>query len=317
MRLELFNMSKFRDGLREGDDVALALPGLAYGVFDGATDPLGTVIDGMGAGRIAALAMAEAVTRLIADPDTMDSLSVEDILLRLSGDLAARTAPLGLAVPPSTTLALALDLTTEWRFITLGDTGIRINGQRILRHEKIIDEVSGHARVMFMKDRLALQTAEDQAEQEARDAVLLGLDGAVERGMLAPARLRQIVDATIEATGLYAAAAEVEAFLRGGIKTQFQMGNDMHHPLGFDTLNGTLPQRGEWTDLRLPKADVTSIEIFSDGYAKIPQAIGVAAFEAAFAEVEAQDYHKIGAYAGVKGSTKAQVFDDRTILAVY
>lgn len=317
MRLELFNMSKFRDGQREGDDVALALPGLAYGVFDGATDPLGSVIDGMGAGRIAALAMAEAVTRLVADPDQMYGLSVEDILLRLSGDLAAQTAPLGLIVPPSTTLALALDLTNEWRFIILGDSGIRINGERILRHEKIIDAVSSHARVMFMKDRLALERLEDQAEGEARDAALLGLDGAVERGMLTPARLRDIIDATIDATGLQAAAAEVETFLRGGIKTQFQVGNDMHHPLGFDTLNGTLPQRGEWIDLRLPKSDVHSIEIFSDGYAKIPQGIGVAAFEAAFAEVEAEDYHKIGAYAGVKGSTKAQVFDDRTILAVY
>lgn len=316
MRVELFNMSKFRNSQREGDDVALVLPGLAYGVFDGATDPLGTVVNGIGAGRVAALAMSQAVSRLIATPGGIE-LPATEILARLSQDLAQATAPLALQVPPSTTLAVAFDLGDEWRFLVLGDSGIRLNGTEVLRFEKVIDEVSTFARVQIFKDRFALQTEEDQAEFEAREALLLGLDGAVAKGLLTEARLVEIVAHTIAHTGLEAAATEVEAFLRGGIKTQFKMGNLVDHPLGFDTLTGTLPQRGDWIDLRRPKSEISSIEIFSDGYARLPTEIGVAAFEAAFAEVEANDYHKTGAYPCVKGSSRAQVFDDRTILALY
>ena len=40
------------------------------------------------------------------------------------------------------------------------------------------------------------------------------------------------------------AATQIEAFLRGGIKGQFHLANQPDHPLGFDTLNGTLPVLG-------------------------------------------------------------------------
>ena len=39
MHFELKSQSKYRDGVRLGDDVPLIVPGEVYGVFDGATDP--------------------------------------------------------------------------------------------------------------------------------------------------------------------------------------------------------------------------------------------------------------------------------------
>ena len=315
MQVELFNAAKYRNSRREGDDVALILPGQLYAVCDGATDPLGTVVGGIGAGRVAALAMARAVQRLSLTPEALTA-PIDEILATLSRDLAAATRPMGLEIPPSTTLALAIDLGEDWRFITLGDSGIRLNGTEVLRHEKIIDDVSAAARVQYFLDRLAVQDEEDQAEVEAREGMLLGLDLACKKGRLSAARLEDIIAQTVAETELEDHAQEVEAFLRAGIRSQYKLGNLAGHPLGFDTLNGTLPCRGEWQDRTVPKAKISSIEIFSDGYCALPPNIGVAAFEASFAEVEALDYHKTGAFRSVKGSTKAQVFDDRTILAI-
>ena len=40
-------------------------------------------------------------------------------------------------------------------------------------------------------------------------------------------------------------------------------------------------------------------------------------WEDEFFRVEAQDFHKCGAFAGVKGSTSTQFSDDRTVLTVH
>lgn len=315
MKTEVVNISKFRDGTRAGDDVPLVLPGVVHGVFDGATDPLGTVVDGIGAGRVAALAVAASVTRLMLNPAARQ-LPAADIIARVTADLAAATAPLGLEIPPSTTMAVVLDLGEAWRFLALGDSGFRLNGAEVLREEKIIDAVSTTARVMIFNDLIPGQTAPDQAEMAARNALLLGLDHAVAAGTLTATRAAAIITETAQRTGLIPAMAAVDTFLRGGIRTQFQMGNLVGHPLGFDTLNGTLPGRGEYIDVTRPKASIRSIEIFSDGYPDLPAEISAAAWEAAFAAAEASDYHKTGAFATVKGSTADQFFDDRTVLVM-
>ena len=315
MKTEVLTISKFRDGTRAGDDVPLVLPGVVYGVFDGATDPYGTVVDGIGAGRVAALAAAASVTRLTLDPANR-RLPKTDILARITQDLAAATAPLGLEIPPSTTLAVALDLGSDWRFLALGDSGFRLNGSEVLHTEKIIDAVSTTARVMIFNDRIGSQSREDEAEEIARRALMLGMDRAVAEGMLSEARAAEIITQTAHRTGLDGFRAEVEAFLRGGIRTQFQMANLAGHPLGFDTLNGTLPARGEGIDVTRPKAEIHSIEIFSDGYPDIPAEVSLAAWEAAFAAADAEDYHKIGRFATVKGTTASQFFDDRTVLVM-
>ena len=65
MQISSFNRSKYRSFEAPGEDVLLILPGL-YALFDGATDPTKTMLDGITSGRFAALTCAEAVGRLWA-----------------------------------------------------------------------------------------------------------------------------------------------------------------------------------------------------------------------------------------------------------
>ena len=79
MRTEVFNRSKYRDGSAPGDDVPLVIPGAVYGVFDGATDPRGTLVDGMAAGRLAALSVATELATLAIDASAK-SMPGKDII---------------------------------------------------------------------------------------------------------------------------------------------------------------------------------------------------------------------------------------------
>lgn len=315
MRLELCNQSKYRHSGGLGDDVPLIVPGVVYGVFDGATDARGTTVDGIGAGRLAAETVAAATARLARDP-AHRALPATGIIDALSAALAARTAPLELPIPPSTTLAVAFDCGAEWRFLALGDSGIRLNGSEMLRREKLIDRVSTLARVAVFLDCQALNDEPDRAEADARAAILLGFEQAVSSAVLTRDRADAIIRDVTCRTGLSDHADLVRAFLSGGIQTQFGFGNATGNPLCFDTMSGTRPLLGETIDIRRPKSSIRSIEIFSDGYVDPPGAVSVAGWEAGFEAAEREDYHKIGRHAGVKGSTRDEVFDDRTILVL-
>jgi hypothetical protein len=65
-----------------------------------------------------------------------------------------------------------------------------------------------------------------------------------------------------------------------------------------------------------PRASVQTVELFTDGYFELGATPDVAAWEAAFAEVERVDPEKIGRYASVKGSTPGTWTDDRTVVIV-
>lgn len=315
MRLEVINQSKYKHSLRPGDDVPLILPGAVYGVFDGATDARGTRIDGIGAGRLAAETVARAMARMAGEPDARD-WPADRIVDFLSQALAERTASLRLPIPPSTTMAVALDCGNDWRFILLGDSGVRLNGTDVLRREKLIDTVSTLGRVAVFHDLSERIDSPDEVEAAAREAILLGFDRAAETGIMAPDRIEEIIADVIGQTGLEAHAMLVHDFLSGGIQVQFHFGNAEGNPLCFDTLNGTRPLLGETIDVRRPKAGLTSIEIFSDGYVALPGEPAAAAWERAFETAEAEDFHKLGKYAGVKGSTTSEVFDDRTVVVM-
>ncbi|WP_112322532.1 hypothetical protein [Oceanibium sediminis] len=317
MKTEVLNVSKFRDGLRPGDDVPVVAPGVLYGVFDGATDPRGTIVDGIGAGRLAALTVSQAMLRLALEPGTR-RLSGGEIIARLAEALKAHTAELNLPIPPSTTLAFALDCGETWRFLALGDSGIRVNGTDLIHREKIIDSISTHARVAVFKHLRARDGDADldRIERMTRRAILLGLDNAVAEATLDTETAQTVIDTTLSAISIPELTPEITDFLRGGIQVQYHFANRTDTPLGFDTMNGDLPTRGELLEVTLPKSQVQSIEIFSDGYPDHPEGVSVAAWEAAFHGAEETDFHKIGHFATVKGSTSDEYFDDRTVVIV-
>jgi hypothetical protein len=313
MRIELVSQSKYRSGSKVGDDVPLIVPGQVYGVFDGATDPRGTMVEGIGAGRLAALTVARDMADLASKPE-IRRLPGEEIVRRLSDGLIRRTGPLDLPVPPSTTLAVALDCGEVWRFVLLGDSSIRLNGREILRREKLIDKVSTAARVAVFNLLHERLDDLDLVEKSTRRAIFLGLDLAVKEGVMDRSSADGAVARAIAETGLQNSAAAVAAFLGGGLQTQFRFGNATGSPLCFDTLNGTTPKLGHIIDVERPKSDIFSIEIFSDGYPDLPRDMTAAAWETSFHEAERVDFHKTGPFATVKGSTSDEFFDDRTVL---
>ena len=240
-------------------------------------------------------------------------LPAPDILGRLTRALHDRTAPLDLAIPPSTTVAAVLDCGKSWRFLLLGDTAIRINGAEILCHNKLIDDVSTAARVRIFGLLRPRFQDDDTLEYAARRVIMLGLDTAISDGTLSDMTVRQLLEEVVATTALEDHAATVDRFLRGGIKTQFTFANGTG-PLAFDTMNGTDIRLVDIIDETRPKAEVSSVEIFTDGYPVVPTEVSPDAWEESHARAEQEDYHKIGAYPSVKGSTGTEFFDDRTVL---
>jgi hypothetical protein len=315
MKIELVNHAKYRAPGRQGDDVPLILPGVVFGIFDGATDAHGTVMDGIGMGRVAALTVAQATAALLLDPAAR-RLPLAKIIAYLSNALSARCAPLSVPIAPSTTVALAIDCGDVWRFITLGDTGIRLNGTEVLFHEKIIDAVSTHARVALFQHFATTMDDPDTIEAATRRGILLGLDNAVAEQHLTAAQMDDIIGKAAKSNGLDHAIDDVRAFLRGGIRVQHKLANGTGNALNFDSMNGTIPGLSEVVDEVRAKEDVHSIEIFTDGFPVRPRDISAAAWEQAFTAAEDSDFHKIGAFATVKGSTSTEYFDDRTVLVL-
>jgi hypothetical protein len=314
MRIELLNQSKYRHGARPGDDVPLVVPGVVFGVFDGATDARGTMVDGMAAGRLAALAVSAEMAALAAESQNR-CLPAEDIVGRLSEALARRTARSAAPIPPSTTVAVVLDCGSDWRVLLLGDSGVRLNGSEVLRREKVIDTVSTEARVRLFNLMRSRYVTPDEVEHAARRGILLGFSQAIADGVLTTREAETMIRDVVSATGLGAHADTVADFLRGGIQIQHRFGNGTG-PLSFDTMNGSRPGLSELIDVMRPKTEVRSIEIFSDGYPDLPEEVSVAAWERAFMHAEDVDFHKTGPFATVKGSTSTEYFDDRTVLVL-
>ena len=74
---------------------------------------------------------------------------------------------------------------------------------------------------------------------------------------------------------------------------------------------------GARASLDRPRASLRSIELSTDGYFAPGATADLAAWEAAFAEVDAVVDPEIGRYASVKGSTAEAWTDDRTVVIVH
>ena len=318
MDLSCFSRSKYRFENAPGEDVLLLQPGLA-GVFDGATDPTHTQLDGMTSGRFAALTCAAAVSRLWA----LGELSAGETLLHrvnqvLEEALARKTAE-GQFPPgtkrPSTTMALAWEQGDTLQFFLIGDSGVRLNGQEEIILRKQVDALSTYTRVACYRLLEDKGGQGDALEAMARTIIYYGLDQAVAQGILEMAERAALLERTLAA--FPAAGQEGERFLRQGIVSQQRFANQGQHPFGYATLNGT-PLAGEgMLCFSRSRAEIQSVEFFTDGYFRCPAEVSVVAWEQEFERVEREDYHKIGACPAIKGSTAQEFSDDRTVIVMH
>lgn len=316
MQIELLSRTKMRDGGRVADDVVLLVPGLVAAVFDGATDPTGSSYGGRSSGWIAASSAARRLGQLVLDGAC--ERPVEELAAEISAAIAEAAQGLDAVHPPSTTMAAAIRTPGGFRLAIVGDSGIRVNGDTVLRHEKLIDEVSTRSRLSV---RRCLQTrglSGDALEDACRAASYRGLAAAVARGDLDEAQAEAVRGEVVAAFGERAGATDTIAFLDGGIMVQQAFANlEADHPLGFATLNGSAPRGFGMSDRVIAEAEVETLELFTDGYFAMPEGRRVDDWEARFAEVERKDPHKTGPFANVKGSTAAEFSDDRSVICLW
>lgn len=315
MNIEAFSRCKYRAVDCPGDDVPFILPGIAIGLFDGATDAKGALINSTPAGRMAALNAAECTAQLLIPPENR-KLPARELVNKLSTLYAKSFEKHSVSPLPATTLALAIDCGENWRFFCLGDSAIRVNGSETLRHTKLIDDVSTFARVALFHDLSKRLPDLESAEMAARRGIFLGFDDAVEKGIMGHELADNIITETIVGLSLQNEGAIVRDFLTAGICMQYRFANEVGNSLCYDVLADGTPQIGDWVDVWRPKEDVQTIEVFSDGYAKLPDNPTVAAWEAAFEATDKQDFQRISEYTAVKGGTENEFFDDRTVVIV-
>ena len=298
-----------RDLSTPPDDVLLHVPGKVTATFDGATDARKRRVGGVPFGRAAAVAAARATSLL---PGEAAHWPVDRIMSELSAAVGRSVPPDTEGGPASTTAIIAFETDGGIRLVGLGDSGPRLNGGAVERFDIPPDRASIPARVALFQ---TLRTRHDAEETEALSQRYLGfgLDQGVADGAISRDEAQRTLEAAILAADLPGAEDEIAALLSGGLRRQYHFANAPEARLGYGILNGDTPMCAGAVDRLLHRAEIVTLEIFSDGYLEPPAEVTVAAWEATHASLEARDFHHIGDPAAVKGSTSTHFFDDRTI----
>lgn len=321
MRIEAFSEAK--DPARPGanEDALLILPGRAFAVIDGVSDRTGVRYDGMLAGQYASTLVRRRLETILGDEGV-------DVVADLTATIAAAYDRLGVRAAVeadwggkiASTLALVLVGAERVEAILVGDSGLRINGTELHRDEKDLDRITSLLR------RAAWHHAEARGIDRAGREVLsraLAFRGAAQdpapEGFFA-ADLAAIADAAMAACVAdlpHLPRAVIAPLIAHGIVgAQGAHQNNDASPLGYSCLDGfAIPERFI-TRLSWPRAEVRTIELFTDGYFDPAAGFGVEAWEAAFRAAEAEDPAKIGRFLSPRGSTATTWADDRTYLGV-
>src|SRR5712671_2585741 len=138
MQIEAFSKGKKLDAPDANEDRFLVLPGLGYAVIDGATDISGRLYDGRSAGWLASQLAMQAVADFLCRETDRD-LGADRLIEHVSATLRAcymRHGILEIARDDparrfGATLTLAADRGDTFRFVLIGDSGLRINGTEL------------------------------------------------------------------------------------------------------------------------------------------------------------------------------------------
>jgi hypothetical protein len=114
-----------------------------------------------------------------------------------------------------------------------------------------------------------------------------------------------------------APVADIEQLLARGISGQTQFQNNTASPFSYATLDGFDIPLPLVCVFERPRESLRTIELFTDGYFEPALTPDVAAWEAAFAEVERIDPEKIDVYPSVKGTAGRMRTDDRSVVIVH
>lgn len=328
MLIEAFSEAKAPSAPDTNEDRFVILPGRAFAVIDGVTDRLGTRYNGMLSGQYAATIVKEALEYALTRPDRpTDTRVLIAILTQAIADAYRSHDMLDAARSDcnyrfSSTLALALVCDETVDIALVGDSGIRINGSRILQVDKDLDLITSTLRQQAWPI-IGSRTSDPAVQEKAsRRVTWFGTRQPHEAlaDILDPQDLALIEQRAITACTQslpHVPRDDIGTLVRGGIvNAQGAYQNSTSTILGYSALDGFEVPSSLVHFERLPRAEVRTIELFSDGYFKPGTDFGVASWEQAFQEVERDDPAKVILYPSPKGSTATHWTDDRTYLGI-
>lgn len=328
MHIEAFSEGKNLDDPEANEDQFLVLPGRGYAVIDGVTDRTGHRYDGKLAGRISSRAVQKAVSAfLLAAGEAVDPVRLAEAAAAAIRAAYERHDVLEIArADPArrfgATLALAAHCGDRLRFVLIGDSGLRLNGEEVWINDTGLDLVTSSLRQEAYRLVGEAGGTPDDKRRIGRACVWHGA------ARLHP-DLKPWIDEAALCT-LYARAlersrarfpmapeADIRLLLDGGVMTgQTRFQNNTDSPLSYAVLDGFDVAHPLVRIVDRPLASVRSIELFTDGYFKPGVTPDIAAWEAAFDEVERLDPEKIDRYPSVKGTIGRIRADDRTVVIV-
>jgi hypothetical protein len=156
--------------------------------------------------------------------------------------------------------------------------------------------------------------------QPPKDASLRLRVDLADRNILSFHQPMAIPNKTLEADNGFAFLSEpyrIKRLLDHGISGQTRFQNNTSSPFGYATLDGFDIPMPLVRAFDRPRESIESIELFTDGYFKPALTADVAAWEAAFADVERIDPEKMDAYPSVKGTAGRMRTDDRPVVIVH
>lgn len=335
MRLEAFSLGKKFGHPEANEDSFVAIPGAGYAVIDGVTDRNGTRYAGMLSGQFASRTVKRATERFLCEqqaPRIADAFAwrgprafidylttaireayiAEGALSRVEEDWKVRAG---------CTVMAAIHVGDRIEIVAVGDSGIRVNGSDLLQVLKPLDDVTSLLRRETWRYFEARGATVADRDRLAASMTWLGTrhqPGGTETGD--PAVIAEIQRLALAACherlpGL--PDSELLHLIEHGIAHgQGEYQNVTDKALGYGGLDG-FPVPDRYIEHRsYAAADVATLELYSDGYFEPGSGFGVEMWETAFREVEAADLHKVDRYISTKGTTPAQLTDDRTYLGV-
>jgi len=325
--IEAFTEAKNPAAPETNEDALLILPGRAYAVIDGVSDRTGQRYEGMLAGRYAARLVQARLTALLGGAGEMPPAIA--IVADLTTTIAEEYARFGMGASVAAdwsgkiacTLALVLLRPDTLEILLIGDSGIRLDGKRMLRMEKDLDHITALLRRQAWRAVAARAVSTEERERISRAVAFHGT--GQDPTTLAPLDsedLRAIAAQTMASCAVD--LPHIPPDLVCGLVTRGIVGGQGTHQnnpasaLGYSCLDGfPIPSEFTLTE-RVPRAGRTTIELFTDGYFRPGDAFGVASWEVAFQAVEAEDPAKVERYLSPRGSSAGIWADDRTYLGV-
>ncbi|MDH3659173.1 MAG: protein phosphatase 2C domain-containing protein [Alphaproteobacteria bacterium] len=330
MWIEAFTEAKTPDDASSNEDQLLILPGRGYAVIDGVSARTGHRYDGLTAGQVAARTVQQATASFLLDPSAT-ALDPAELIQRIAHairDAYQRHGILSLARQEparrfGATLALAAEGDGFWRFILIGDSGVRLNGSELWRNDTGLDQVTASL-------RQAAYRLVANAGGTPDDQVLVGracvFHGAAQlhpdmRPWLDEALLQEMRAGCLTACRSRfpnVPVSDIERLLDGGILSgQGDFQNNTASPLSYAVLDGFETPMALVQVIDREHTTVSSIELFTDGYFAMAETPSIKAWEASFREVERSDPDKIDRYPSPKGSTASGYADDRTVIVIH